>query len=237
MIHRLPIRTLCTVLLGCMTPLHADEALDAKLFQAIRQGNVQSIASHLDANPDQVEARDQRGWTPLMLASFYAGADCVEAILARGASVHATNDFGAQALLYATRDLRSVQLLVEAGADVNHASPLGNTSLFTAARNARSLKVVHYLVEHGANVNHSAAFGVTPLMIAADAGNLETVKFLLAHGANVNAQTNSNTRNHCSRTDRPFAFFWRGTFCDATSCGKRPLGSREVSDGGWWARK
>lgn len=123
-------------------------------------------------------------------------------------------------LLYATRrgDLAVTKLLVEAGADLEHADADGVTPLLSAILNAsiaaargapadaQHLAVARYLVERGANVNAADWYGETPLWAAVDVRNLDVngperdnhidraaalalISLLLERGAVVNART------------------------------------------------
>ena len=85
----------------------------------------------LDAGAD-IDAKDGRGFTPLMLASSLA---VVELLLSRGANVHATNNEGRTVLhrlaLFAWNH-QSASALVAAGADIDAIDRYGNSPLMTA---------------------------------------------------------------------------------------------------------
>lgn len=76
------------------------------------------------------------------------------------------------------------RLLLEAGADPNHADESGKTALHTAV--VRGAAGVGKLLEFGANPNASYILG-TPLHLAAQRGDAESVRLLLAAGADPNA--------------------------------------------------
>ncbi len=86
-------------------------------------------------------------------------------------------------------------MLIQAGADVNHASHDGNTALMNAINNSRNFDAIYefeycdmvkLLIEHGADVNRINNKGNTALMFAARKNNIGTVILLLERGANVN---------------------------------------------------
>lgn len=79
-----------------------------------------------------------------------------------------------------------LQLLIAAGADVNHADADGCTPLYRACT-AFNTDGARLLVEGGADVNAATREGETPLMNAALGNHAEMVKILLQAGANVNA--------------------------------------------------
>lgn len=64
-----------------------------------------------------------------------------------------------------------VNILLEAGADVNMANAHGNTPLFVAAQNGHDVVVIT-LLQAGADANKANKTGKTPLFFAAIRGTL-----------------------------------------------------------------
>lgn len=79
-----------------------------------------------------------------------------------------------------------LQLLIAAGADVNHTGSDGATPLYRACT-AFYTDGARVLVESGADVNAATREGETPLMNAALGNHAEMIKILLNAGADVNA--------------------------------------------------
>ena len=89
-------------------------------------------------------------------------------------------------------DLELVQLLLNAGANVNAETRLGAvTPLFMACKNGNA-SIVQALLKAGASATAPDAHGTTPLMMAAAAGGADAVKVLLEHGADPNAKEASH---------------------------------------------
>jgi ankyrin repeat protein len=156
-------------------------------LEALRRNDVHRLRQLLDLGAD-VNARDARGNSPLMLAGAYAGPDTMRLLLDRGAEVNATNAAGATALMRAASDDLKLRLLLEHGANVNARSAFGNTPLILAARPATSHRAVRLLLAQGADARATNIFGANALMAAAAGGDAQSVKLLLEHGVDPNAQ-------------------------------------------------
>ncbi len=90
-------------------------------------------------------------------------------------------------------DIKTVQTLLTAGANINAKNNHGETALILAARRDH-INIVKELIEKGADVNVQNENGNTALMHAASRGYTTIVKKLLKKGADVNAQRiNGNT--------------------------------------------
>jgi ankyrin repeat protein len=86
-----------------------------------------------------------------------------------------------------------VQLLIEAGADVNAVLPEGETILMTAARTGRP-EAVQALLAAGARVDaREKWYGETALHWAAAENHADTVRLLVARGADVDERSNTQT--------------------------------------------
>ena len=93
-----------------------------------------------------------------------------------------------------------VELLLQAGANINAQNSDGWTLLHLAAAVGRAT-VVHSLIITGADVNARADGGATPLLFAAQSGHLfasqsetlEVVQMLIDAGSDIRATTNNGT--------------------------------------------
>lgn len=146
-----------------------------------------------------VDARSPMGRTALLAAAAQRDSfRIVSYLLEHGADPQAldgapeflSNGTKATALMYAARsgDIRTMQMLIDKGIDVNAATTSGNTALCDAV-SARDLRAVRLLIGHGARVNFT--FGPTkqtPLIWAAFQEAPAIVEELLTAGADVNAK-------------------------------------------------
>ncbi|MGD1155651.1 MAG: ankyrin repeat domain-containing protein [Terriglobia bacterium] len=158
------------------------------LMQAAERGDLQAVKTLLASGAD-VNARDQRGWTPLMHASMSlkANAEVVRTLIAAGADVNAKDRVGRTALIWAAglaSDGRGkVGVLLAAHADPNAKSTFGETPLECVVGDAGALDVAAQLLAAGADPNAKAREGGTVLSLAAGAGDTEMVQLLKRFGA------------------------------------------------------
>ena len=127
---------------------------------------------------------------PVADAARRQDLDGVRALLAEGADVRAAHGDGMTGLHWAAHhgDTRIVRLLVDAGADLEATTRLGDhTPLHVASRGGHT-RVVTALLDAGANSNAVTAAGATPLHFAATTGDADAVVALLDHGADADAR-------------------------------------------------
>ena len=116
-----------------MDPNTRDPRGQHGLFLSLRGGAVKSFRLLLQHPDVQVDAPNEAGETPLMMAALRADTEAMKALLAKGALV---NRQGWTPLHYAASGPSSaaVRLLLDLGAEVNAQAPNGNTPLMQAAR-------------------------------------------------------------------------------------------------------
>lgn len=133
---------------------------------------------------------------PLADAAAQEDVARVEALLAEGADVNASQGDGMTALHWAARhgSVEMTDLLLEAGAEPERTTRLGAyTPLHMAAELGRDA-VVGRLIEAGADVSAVTSTGVTALHFAAEAGSLEAIDLLVAAGADLDARDDAAQR-------------------------------------------
>lgn len=165
---------------------------DRQLLEAAFAGDFQKTVSSLSEGAN-VNATDQRGWTPLIHAAKAGHVDIALELIAKGADIErrTTTEAGSSVLCFATegRKFQILTALLKRGADINGKSRNGMTPLAFAAQSGYT-DVAHYLITNGADVN---LFGPrdengkvrSPLMCAAIKGSIEMMRLLLAAGATV----------------------------------------------------
>ena len=127
--------------LGSTTPLHV-----AATYNRV------GVAKLLLTRGADVSATDKWGGTPLQYASFNGHSDLVELYMVQGAKVnHRERRYGITALhaAVAGKNIRTVELLISGGADVNVKSHAGETPRGTALR-MNQARFADLLRKHGA---------------------------------------------------------------------------------------
>ncbi|MCP3143810.1 ankyrin repeat domain-containing protein [Pyxidicoccus xibeiensis] len=167
------------------------------LFKAIGNDDADAIRAAL-ANGASLEARTRQGLSPLAWACLRSEPIAVRALLDAGAPVNVEAAPGQSLLGFAIfnswkhKSVATLELLLDAGADVNGVEDGGLTPLHQAALLGPypedSVRSARLLLKRGAVVDARDENGQTPLHIAVGTIAEETVDALLAAGADPNAR-------------------------------------------------
>jgi ankyrin repeat protein len=171
----------------------AAETSAADFYTAIRNNDLQTLKRLSAGKSGGV---DDRGRTPLMYAAGVGSPEAMRVLLADGADVNAADTFGVTALMFGTRDISKVRLLLDAGARANDKSKQNQTALLIAAGNSGAIETVRLLVARGADPKITGAAGRNGLIVAADTNDLAMVQFFLDQGINVNGVDNTDKSGH-----------------------------------------
>ena len=160
----------------------------------IRSTNIAVTETLLERGAD-INRRGPRGWTPLMHAAAQSDAKEIALLLAHDASVRGESDDGWTALQillvrpwYRRKNLvENLGLLLQAGADPNHAGPAAPPPLILALRKQdeqqTSAPLVSLLVSNGADPNVRDFAGMPALTLAIRAGDTQAIERLVEAGA------------------------------------------------------
>lgn len=155
-------------------------------FEAAEAGNRAAVALFIEAKIS-TEIRNNRGWTPLMMAAFNGRDEIVGLLIQYSADVNALDLGGNSALHWAAFGgyASCAKQLIQNRAKIDKHNDFGWTPLMQAtARNHPG--VVELLINSGVNLDTAADDGYTPLHKAAASGYVEIAKLLLNHGADKN---------------------------------------------------
>jgi len=174
--------------------------MDQLLLNAVKSKNIDLVKELLDKGAN-IEVKNEKGQTPLFIATRYSGTESsneiVKLLLDRGANIEAKTYNENTPLAMSVINTRSesnietVKLLLKYGADINsknNKTELTPLMLAVSESNADSdLETVKILLDYGADINAKSIDGWTPLLLAVkysdSYSNLETVKLLLERGA------------------------------------------------------
>lgn len=160
-------------------PLPSAARLQELLFDAARLGRDDMIDPLLRAGADPA-ARDARGYTALILASYNGHAEATAMLLAAGVDVDAPDEArGNTALMgVAFKGFTDIaQQLVAAGADIDRLNNAGQTALMMSALFGKTA-VVALLLEAGANADLVDAAGNSARSVAAAQSNADMLLLL-----------------------------------------------------------
>lgn len=154
-----------------------------RVMASIREDDRPAIEAVLRTNARAAASRGPAGSTPLMAAALYGDAALVKRLLTAGADPNVKNSAGATALMWAAPDSDKMQLLLDAGADVNARSDDRRSALVVASGIVGAAPGVRLLLEYGADASVWHATDPSALREAARVDDAETFRVLLEYGA------------------------------------------------------
>jgi ankyrin repeat protein len=142
----------------------------------------------LEFKPD-LELRDGRNETPLLVASRFSKTEIVQRLLEAGADVEAKVDPYNTPLTKSVlaKNFPLAQLLVDGGASLELRGSRKETLLHHAVA-GDDLETIEFLTKNHSDVEAQDAEGMTPLMLAARADHAAGMGILMAYGASIDTQ-------------------------------------------------
>lgn len=172
-------------------PLHPDSPNakvggDPVLIRAIMEGRAQDALYLLDAGADPNCRRRTANQPALWWAAGVGMTDVIDRLIAAGADVEASDDWGSTALINAASSgkVDAVRHLLAAGADPRAHISDGRTALNLAVRGGKPA-ILAALLDAGADLQAPQP-NFTPLALACFEGTTAMVELLVARGADVN---------------------------------------------------
>ena len=124
----------------------------AQLFTAIQSDDIATIQNLISQNPELVNSKDQRGFTPLIFATYFDKDAIARFLLEEGADIDAQDASGNTALIGVSfkGNQNIAKILIEKGAKLNVQNKMGQTALiFSSLYNKE--QSVDLLLEHNAD--------------------------------------------------------------------------------------
>jgi ankyrin repeat protein len=167
-----------------------DEQNYTPMHKIVLQLSMMSLEEEIVRHPDDIDAFDALGRTPLLWAAARGDEHAVAILLGAGADPSNLDIQWTGAVSYARDHTVSVRLLLEAGAMSDPPSPAGikvGSALSCASRNASNPLILKSLLDFGADVDASGVEGITPLIHVARTDKADFALLLLEYGADLNA--------------------------------------------------
>ena len=165
----------------------SDFAREAKLMtaaiRACRRNRPRDIEELVEVKGLYVDARDETGATPLVVAAAASQSEAAKFLISRGADPNAANARGDAPLHWACYrgDVLSARALLAAGADVHARGDVGNTPLHMACTEHHDV-IARELLSRGADVFARNDVQITPLGVATDPSLRAVVKSVETDG-------------------------------------------------------
>ena len=166
--------------------------MNMQLIQAAEAGDTVTVQRLVEQGAD-IDARDDRGRTPVMAATHGQRVDTVRALIQLGADINIRDNRLDNPFLYAGAEglLEILNLTIDAGADTTLTNRFGGTALIPAAERGHVEIVQTLLTRSDVNVNHVNNLGWTALLeaiVLSDGGirHQQVVQLLIDHGADIN---------------------------------------------------
>ncbi|MFL9454712.1 MULTISPECIES: ankyrin repeat domain-containing protein [Nostocales] len=160
-----------------------------------REGDIAKVAYEI-ANGVDIDCLEEFSQqTPLMyaLSSSSALSDMIRFLLQHGANVNAVEpeyQHTVLGLAVQSGNVEKIQLVLDAGADINYRRP-GEYDVLIDAMYGRDIlqdenfiEILNLLISRGAAVNGMSSYGETAIKVAAHIGRFDAVQLLLNAGAN-----------------------------------------------------
>jgi uncharacterized protein len=188
---RFPAMIMALSLLGCAR--QADmQAMNNNLIASAERGDTAAVQQLLQDGAN-INARDERGRTPVMAATHGNRVDTVAALIQAGADINIRDNRLDNPFLYAGAEglLDILKLTIAAKADTKLTNRFGGTALIPAAERGHVAVVDELLAHTDVDVNHINNLGWTALLEAIVLSNggprhQQIVQLLVDHGADVN---------------------------------------------------
>ncbi len=153
---------------------------------------LKEVVEDLVSNGADINFRNRKKQTPLMLAARSGKVSIVRLLLDKGANINDGDRYGNTALMHASikGQLSVVELLLTKGADMSKSHLCGCTALLLASEAGHS-DVAELLLDNGSDINAKNEDGMTALMFAAKHGHIKTIELLLRHEVRINELNNA----------------------------------------------
>ncbi|XP_017544099.1 CARD- and ANK-containing Inflammasome Adaptor Protein [Pygocentrus nattereri] len=181
-------KSVLSLLLKNIKNTMSQNEIKSVLFKATKRNLDGVVAALIDSGAD-VNACDDLGYTPLLLATELRNVEVFKVLVSKKAQLdkRLPNQTSALHLAIQSGSMPLTQILLDKGLDPNSIGPKDQTPLhFSALHNQPTLMAL--LLHKGAQVNSVTQDGLTALHLASQSGHTEAVAQLLEGRADVHTQ-------------------------------------------------
>lgn len=120
-----------------------------KIIDAIRAGQIDMVEQSLKIDPSVINQKDERGFTPLIMATYVGQTEIVKLLIQNGADINQKGAQGNTALMGVCfkGSQEMARLLIDAGADIQIKNDMGMTAIDFAKQYDQSA-IVELLKSH-----------------------------------------------------------------------------------------
>lgn len=141
-------------------------AAQVDIFELARRGSLKDFKLAVRNNPELINAQDQRGSTPLVLACYYNNESVVSFLIDKVNNIDGTTKDGSPLMAAAVKGYNSIaKALLAAGADPNTEDANQTTALHYAVM-FKNYDLSVMLLESGADPKHKNNVNQSPLDLA-----------------------------------------------------------------------
>lgn len=147
----------------CFLGIFSFSTIAQDIFDIARKGTASQVETLYKNTPDQIDAINDAGYTPLILATYHGNYEVAKALLKYTTSINANSSSGT-ALMAATvkGSPQLVSLLLDHAADPNITDGNGSTALLYAIF-FKNTDIVALLLAHKADISYKDNRGYTAL--------------------------------------------------------------------------
>lgn len=196
----LPAHGVTSTSLAQVPPSHVMMETYKGVLKAAAAGDIGEIERLAAAGAD-LNTRDPRGRTPLMVAAHLGYHDAARALIAAGADINLLDKdrYDVITIAAVADDAEMIRIAVAGGGDATQITSRYDGTALIAAAHLGHDEVVRTLIESGAPLNHVNNLNWTALIeaiVLGDGGqrHTETVRALVAAGADVNLPDGNGIR-------------------------------------------
>ena len=120
-------------------------------FEAAAAGDVEALKQALDQGID-VNVRDEAENTALHLATKHLHPDAMRLLIEHGADLNAQNDYLSTPLHLTEKNMETIRILLEAGADPNITDKDYDYPYYFAFYGSMPREMAELYIKHGANL-------------------------------------------------------------------------------------